>query len=331
MEEYNMARKKPEEFLKEFNALYNGTLILDSTYIRRSEKVKVRCAQCGFSWEVLPGNLMCGRKCPMCNPSSHALLNARHSSFQHKTTEQFSKEVTEITKGSISLVGKYEGSGTKTSFHCNIHNTYFSMTPTSFLRVNYRCPKCKYEHSSLTQRKSDYDFRKELDVEHNGEIVALDQYRGTHTKIRFRCQVCGCIFKTEPNAILRLSGCPSCAEPKGESAIESFLKAYNISYIRQKSFDRVKSKKLLRYDFYVPSLNLLIEYDGAQHYRAVEFFGGKKALYSQKKRDAIKDKYAIDSGIHLVRITYVVPYDMVGNALDKYLSGNIVEGVTVVS
>ena len=326
-----MVRKSPDLFLKEFNNLYNGELELVTSYKRLTEKVVVKHPACGFEWSVLPVNIMNGRKCPNCNPASRAAFLKSHSTFHEKTTAEFSKEVDELTGGNISLAGEYVGSGLETLFHCNVHNIDFSMSPTSFRVVNYRCPKCKYEHNSETQKKSGSQFVKELQDAHNGEIIALDPYAGNHTIIRFKCRVCGCVFSTEPNAVLRISGCPSCAEPKGEAEIEKFLKNKHLDYTRQKTFDGVSIRRKLRYDFYVPSMNLLIEYDGKQHYESIPYFGGEETLARQKRHDSVKDRYAIENDIRLIRLTYKVAYKDVSTVIESYLHGVVCEGMTVVN
>lgn len=55
-----------------------------------------------------------------------------------------------------------------------------------------------------------------------------------------------------------------------------------------------------RYDFFVPN-NILIEYDGAQHYRETNIF--KTILKEQQERDALKDKLAKQNGYVVYRIT----------------------------
>jgi hypothetical protein len=41
-------------------------------------------------------------------------------------------------------------------------------------------------------------------------------------------------------------------------------------------------------DVYIPSLQLAIEYQGEQHYKPIEFFGGEKAYSETVKRDKQK-------------------------------------------
>jgi len=55
-----------------------------------------------------------------------------------------------------------------------------------------------------------------------------------------------------------------------------------------------------RLDIFIPSLKLAIEYNGAQHYRPIEFFGGKEAFKANKKRDERKARACEKNGIALI-------------------------------
>ena len=52
-----------------------------------------------------------------------------------------------------------------------------------------------------------------------------------------------------------------------------------------------------RYDFYVPSLNAIIEVHGAQHYeQGFDSIGGR-SFEEERANDILKEKLAIDNGI----------------------------------
>lgn len=88
----------------------------------------------------------------------------------------------------------------------------------------------------------------------------------------------------------------------GEQEIERILKNHKIEYIFNYRFneDSVKNKP---YDFYIPSMNLCIEYDGEQHYH-MRFDRTLLDLTHQKYIDNIKTQYCIDNNIKLIRIPY---------------------------
>ena len=64
-----------------------------------------------------------------------------------------------------------------------------------------------------------------------------------------------------------------------------------------------KDKRKLSYDFYIPSKNLLIEYNGEQHYKSIKHFGGRKMFLLQKHHDWLKRKYAKKKWYHFVSDT----------------------------
>ena len=87
----------------------------------------------------------------------------------------------------------------------------------------------------------------------------------------------------------------------GEKNIADILEKNNISFIKEYKFIDLP---LLRYDFFLPNYNRLIEFDGKQHYESVTYFGGENEYISRKNNDVKKNKYAFEHGIDLVRIPY---------------------------
>ncbi len=53
---------------------------------------------------------------------------------------------------------------------------------------------------------------------------------------------------------------------------------------------------------YIPEFNIAIEYQGDQHYTAIDFFGGKEALESTQNRDKIKRQKCEENGCHLIYV-----------------------------
>ena len=57
-------------------------------------------------------------------------------------------------------------------------------------------------------------------------------------------------------------------------------------------------------DIFIPKLNLAIEYDGIQHFKPIEAWGGEKGLQKNIERDKIKEEKCKENSITLVRFTY---------------------------
>jgi hypothetical protein len=72
----------------------------------------------------------------------------------------------------------------------------------------------------------------------------------------------------------------------GAAKIARTLDSMGISYVKEFTYADCRRIRPLRFDFYLPKYNGLIEYDGEQHYREVSIWGGKKGLEEQQARDA---------------------------------------------
>ena len=77
-----------------------------------------------------------------------------------------------------------------------------------------------------------------------------------------------------------------------------------IQYTREKTFNGCRNKLPLHFDFHLTELNSLIEFDGEQHYKSIHFFGGEMAFRKSQINDEIKNKFALDNNINLLRIRY---------------------------
>lgn len=62
-------------------------------------------------------------------------------------------------------------------------------------------------------------------------------------------------------------------------------------------------------DVYIPKYNIALEYQGAQHYRPVEFFGGVEAFEKTKERDRIKKEKCEANNCHLIYVDEGYDFD----------------------
>lgn len=70
-------------------------------------------------------------------------------------------------------------------------------------------------------------------------------------------------------------------------------------------------------DIYIPSKRVGIEYQGKQHYEAVEYFGGEQALENTRKRDARKRLLCRENRVQLLTWHYSV--DVQSNTVYEFL------------
>jgi very-short-patch-repair endonuclease len=90
----------------------------------------------------------------------------------------------------------------------------------------------------------------------------------------------------------------------GEKKIQSYLDMIGIDYVQQKTFDKCLRIKKLMFDFFIPDLNMCIEFDGRQHFEPIPYFGGNEAFIIRKESDMIKNNFCRDNNINLIRISY---------------------------
>lgn len=140
-----------------------------------------------------------------------------------------------------------------------------------------------------------------------GNLIALTRLN-FHTKNRgylWEC-LCDCGNTTEVCITdLKTGNTTSCGCRKkslGETNIGILLLNLKIPFETQKSFSNLKNylnNRLLKFDFYLPNENILIEFDGSQHYKQTNF-----TTDGTIKNDQLKNLWCLNNNIPLYRIPY---------------------------
>ena len=190
---------------------------------------------------------------------------------------------------------------------------------TSLNKLRYSLPKCKdceKERKILIMKN---EVEKRNFIFYGVEKFIQEDYIKSIIKV-------GC--KTNKSHIFKIRfsnfkydnrGCPLCNESKGEQRIEEILIENNIKYVYQYKFKNCKFKQQLPFDFYLPQYDILIEFDGEQHYQIIEYFGGLDGFIDRKIRDTIKNIYCQQNNIKLIRIPYW-DFDNIEDILIKELN-----------
>lgn len=119
------------------------------------------------------------------------------------------------------------------------------------------------------------------------DYVLVD-YKGIFEKVDIICKKHKEVFNQSPAVHLQGSGCPICNLSKGELEITKILTNLNITYEKQKMFCDLKYIRSLKFDFYLPDHNILIEFDGEQHFISVDYFGGEDKFKELQLKDVLK-------------------------------------------
>lgn len=300
----------------------NPNITIIGEYKTTHTKILTRCNVCGFEWEPTPQRLLAGHGCRKCSGiKKHGVI------VSHKTHEEFVDEM-RVKNNNISITSRYINAVTKVGCQCLICGHKWEAKPANLITGN-GCPECGKARMIQKQLKSDDEFLAEL-KSINNDIEVIGRYRGNKTNILLQCKVCGGIWEAMPVNILRkdgkATGCPMCRRSHGEAYIANWLTNHKIEYIRQKTYDDLCGigGRRLSYDFFVPSQNALIEYQGEFHDHTARL-QDDNGFEIQAEHDRRKREYADANGIKLVEVWY---YDDIEDKLNIEFFNNITDPVT---
>lgn len=311
----NMSDKSTTaEFIENASRIHNNKFDYSKVeYVHSKKKVIIICPTHGEFLQI-PNSHLRGIGCSRCSGKCKS------------NTEEFIKKAAMVhgNKYNYSKV-KYKQAIKYIKIICPIHGE-FLQTPNSHLNGS-GCIHCGFINTAASRRKTLEQFIRESRLVH-GNRYNYDKsvYIGNHSKLEIVCKLHGSFWQTPHTHLYRdKSGCPKCKLSKGEQKIIAYLDANQVKYVTQKSFDDCRNPKTnykLKFDFYIPEKNFLIEYDGKQHY----MFGNKMGNYITTKkdmddtqyRDVIKTNYASNHNIPLLRIKYTELND-IDNILSKII------------
>ena len=292
------------EFISRSERLHNNKYDYSIVeYKNYYTKVKIICPSHGV-FEQTPNNHLNSHSCKKC---SIDLV----TSVQRKDIEFIKKSIIKYgNKYDYSKV-EYINRISKVIIICPIHGE-FESTPINHLSRN-GCTKCS---KAVIRQKNLINFIERSSIIHNYKYdYSMVNYVSDKIKVKIICNEHG-LFIQQPNTHVNGVGCPSCSISKGESRILNYLKLNGIKFEQEKKFKNCSNIKDLSFDFYLPDINICIEFDGRQHFEPIDFFGGKESLDKSIHRDSLKSIFCINNNINLLRIPY---YDY--NKIEKILDG----------
>lgn len=202
--------------------------------------------------------------------------------------------------GYTLLTTEYINNKTKLDIICDKGHEWHP-TFDNFINKNRRCRKCADIQNGIKQKEKWVDIVNL--VESYGYILLSNEtdYINQNSKLKALCPN-NHEYEFLISNFKKGKRCHKCNMSGGEQEIARLLSLYNIEYIFNYRFSDtcIKNKP---YDFYIPSLDLCIEYDGQQHYH-MQFGKSLLDLMNQKYIDNIKDEYCFINDINLIRIPY---------------------------
>lgn len=299
----NRPRKSVEDFIAFCNSLYDNFYDysrVSETYTIIKNKVCVICPIHGEFW-ITADSHKHRHGCAKC-------------SFEHngklllKTLNEFINEANKIHNFRYIYTNSiYLGDKTNIEIICKNHGSFWQ-APNNHL-TGGNCPKCGREAASEKLRGDITDIINRANIMHNFiySYHLITEYKSFRQKVSIICPEHG-IFKQSMGSHLSGSGCPYCKLSSGELLIRSYLISNNINFKHQLWFEDCKNINKLPFDFGIRNkskkLLALIEFQGGQHYKSVEMFGGERAFEKRQKNDKIKLNYCTNNKILLLCIPY---------------------------
>jgi len=263
-------------------------------YKNTKTKIKIICTKHGI-FEQIPNNHLSGMGCPICGK----LIN---DNCKNKNINHFIKTAIKIHGNRYDYSNvRYNGALNYVEIICPTHGI-FSQIASSHLSGR-GCSKCV---GGVTKTLNEF-INNAKRIHGNKYDYSLVEYVNSHTKVDIICTKHG-IFKQKPTKHLCGQGCFVCNESKGEREIAKYLKKNSILFEREKRFNECKNIKKLAFDFYLPNNNILIEFDGRQHYELVNFSGLHHLSLTEfnkiKENDKIKNSFTKSHKFNLLRIKF---------------------------
>ncbi len=230
----------------------------------------------------------------------------------------------------------YGGSCKKLKCKCSKENCRETFEITwQCIMLGEGCPYCAGVRVCLSNclATKNPEFASEWHPTKNGDLTPYDITINSGKYIWWICKECGYEWHVKMDSRTNQNtGCPECNKSKGEKECSrifisnGFVKINQEDYEKLSDIDKIKyiyfipqmkfddliglGGGLLLYDFYLPNYNLFIEYDGEFHYKPIKNYKNEPMKYAeerlkkQKMHDNLKNNYAQNNNIKLLRIPY---------------------------
>ena len=295
------------DLVKQWHPTKNGKLLPVDVIYGSNWHIWWQCSKAGdHVWKATVAERKSGNNCPFC---SNQKLSASNSLFT--LNPDLAKQWHPTKNGNITPLNIIAGGNKKYWWFC-LKGTDHEWESSIYDRIIGRgCPVCQglkvvLSNSLFTTHP---EVAKEWHSTKNGDISPKDVVAASMKKAWWQCPTvkehewCAII----DNRTRKGYGCPECGIKLHISEMKLFEIVKKI-FINKKVIYRYRSGWLNRMelDIFIPIDNLAFEYQGLQHLKPTDFFGGKKAYDAQIKRDKLKSELCKHNGITLI---YVYPMD----------------------
>jgi hypothetical protein len=309
------SKYKPDELSELIHKIHENIIILNPyefKTVSQNKKYKFYCRIHHYEFESVLQSILKGHGCKKCgDEKGHEKLKSSIEKIKKKLLKM---NIEFMDEKYINSREYYH------TFKCMKDGHIWKTTVNNVLRSRHLCSVC-----SNKKRRTTEEIQDILNERYDNKIIIESPYKNMKTKSEFRCMACNHVWETTPYPLLNtLKGCPICNCSIGEQLIKRILDEFKIPFEYQKVF-LINSRKII-VDFFIPSINCIIEFNGEQHYKPVRFNGidiseAEKNLEKQKLRDKTLKRYCKDTGIKLLILKYTEKnYETIKTKLNESLN-----------
>lgn len=286
-------------------------------------KVHVKCDICGkennITLKDYNNNVERNHGTYVCHSCS---IQVRHNKTLQERQKHYMEQLEKICKENgyqlLSKQNEIVNNMSYIKYSCPKHGVR-SIRIANML-FGERCPQCASDLKNQQLKLSTDEVISRVSS-CGGELLNPEDYiNNSICNLKFKCSNCGKIFVSSMQRFMQHGGqlCRTCSkkESLGEVKIRQYLESKNIKFEQQRWFPDCKDIRPLPFDFFLPDLNMIIEFDGRQHFQDTSYFS--YPLTKVQYHDEIKNDYCRDNNISLLRI----PYTQI-NHIDEILNKNL--------
>lgn len=287
-------RKKltKEEFIQRANVIHTNKYLYDKVnFVNTSTKVIITCPIHG-DFEQTPNKHLQGQGCKKC-------YRERQKFIPLSNTQEFVEKAKLVHKDKYDYSKvEYKTAKTKVIIICKEHGE-FEQTPDSHLSGR-GCPKC-VKNYKLTQEEF---IRRSKETHNNFYDYSQVKYNNIQEKVIIICPKHG-KFEQRPVTHLLGCGCPKCSLHSQTILYNKLIQRYpNLDILFEVGSKTVPWLEKQRFDIYIPSLNIAVEYNGHQHYMPIKYFGGELAHQKTLEKDELKRSKCKNNNCLLLELKY---------------------------
>jgi hypothetical protein len=290
----------------------NGDVKPRDLLLNSHTKVWFNCEDCKHEFDTRLSNVSQGSWCLYCAHQKLCNnLNCEYCFLRSFKSHPNSGSWHKTKNGNVKPRYVFKNKNTsKFWFECDVCKHDFDISLNNVSQGNW-CPYCCVPIRKLCESDDcKWCLRKSFQSHHksefwnfirNGNVKPRYVTLNADKKYWFTCGDCKNEFEIKlGNITQNNSWCPNCTN-KTEAKLFDFLMEFYETE-RQKTFDwcvYVESKKSAKFDFFIPSLSIIIELDGDQHFRQVRNWDSPE---EQFKKDVFKTRKCLENGMTIIRI-----------------------------